>query len=78
MSIEPTCIYCKAVDKFRCRSQEEADECPTYQRRMEVMQRIKRDRASPKPEVKPVTVEEIDRAIETLTRLKRQIGANNV
>jgi len=30
MSIEPTCHFCNASDKGRCRSQEEADTCHTY------------------------------------------------
>lgn len=75
MSIEPQCIYCNAVDKFRCRSQQEANECRTYQRQQEIRRSIREPK---KPEVKRVTVEEIDRAIETLTRVKEQIGASNV
>lgn len=27
MSVEPTCNYCGATDKFRCRTKEEADKC---------------------------------------------------
>lgn len=74
MSIEPTCIYCNAVDKFRCRSQEQANSCKTYLRRMDALQKIR----NPEPEVRPVTIEEIDAAIETLQRVKKEIGARNV
>lgn len=30
MSIEPTCDFCNACDKFRCRTQEEADKCESF------------------------------------------------
>lgn len=30
MSIEPSCDYCSAIDKFRCRSLEQAHECDSY------------------------------------------------
>ena len=74
MSIEPQCLYCNAVDKFRCRSQEQANECANFERRMA---RIKRAR-NPEPEVSPVTIADIDAAIDTLQRVKKQLGAPDV
>ena len=32
MSIEPTCIFCNASDKSRCRTQGQANKCDAYQR----------------------------------------------
>ena len=74
MSIEPQCIYCKAHDKFRCRSQDQADECANFMRRQARLERAR----NPEPEVRPVTIEEIDAAIDALQRVKKQLGAPDV
>ena len=74
MSIEPQCLYCSAYDKFRCKSQTEADQCRTYQRQKDRMTRARQT----EPEVRPVTIAEIDAAIDTLQRVKKQLGAPDV
>lgn len=37
MSIEPTCHYCGASDKGRCRTQQEADTCSLYIKRETIL-----------------------------------------
>ena len=36
MSVEPTCIFCNASDKSRCRTQGQADGCEAYQRQQKL------------------------------------------
>ena len=60
---------------MRCRTQEQADECKTYQRHAARMAAIKRDRSTGGVKTNVVTVEEIDKAIEILKRVKQQMGA---
>lgn len=36
MSIEPTCNFCNASDKFRCKTLEEAERCSTYQEKQRI------------------------------------------
>lgn len=79
MSIEPACLYCDALDKFRCRTQEQANDCSTFRRKQALLAEIRGQRTEhPKEKAFPVTCKEIDSAIEILTRLRKQIGKQDV
>ena len=67
MSIEPQCLYCNACDKFRCKTQDQADTCDAYVR-IQARRRLGRN---PPPEPRKVTMAEIDAAIETLKKVKQ-------
>ncbi len=74
MSIESTCDWCNASDKFRCKSKQEAFQCEAYKRKQAILKEINLIKKDDKMDIKqePTDVESL---AKLCTRQSRSVIA---